>query len=392
MNILFICHRLPFPPNRGGKIRPFHFIKHLNQTHQVTVATLAESTEELEAGQELRNYCQKLIVKKVSPPIRWGKVLLRLPASSPSSSGYFASLKLFMHLRQQAKEVRYDLVLVHCAFVARYSRLFSNTPLWMDFGDLDSGKWLEYQKFRSFPLSWAFGYEAKKLRAYEAAIAKKAAVCTFTTPNELDEFQSLNVGVPTQVIPNGVNLEYFHDRDEVKVEQDSIVFVGRLDYYPNKQGIQWFVHHVFPLIRQAVPRASLMIVGSNPDASVKRLSDVPGVVVTGHVPDVRPYLRKAVVAVAPLKIARGVQNKILEAMAIGTPVVATVEASRGIQASDRQCLLIGKDAEDFAAQVVQVLRNAQMRKMLSENGRYLIRQHYTWKGSMELVDQILEKI
>lgn len=392
MNILFICHRLPFPPDRGGKIRPFYFIKHLSQTHQVTVASLAETQEEIEKGAELGNYCREVIVEKIAVPVRWGKALLGMLTPRPSSLRYFHSAKLIREIGARAHRLPFDLTLVHCAFVAQYASALKSTPLIMDFGDLDSGKLFEYQRYRSFPLSWAYGYEARKLRAYESHLSKQATMCTFTTPYEMEEFQSFNSETPRAVIPNGVNVNYFEYLEDSKVKPESLVFVGRLDYFPNEQGILWFVHQVLPRVRRMIPQASLTIVGSNPGVQVRRLDELPGVLVTGHVPDVRPFLREAALAIAPLQIARGVQNKILEAMAIGTPVVATTEAARGIHTSDRQCFLVGRDAEEFAHHVVQVLQKPQLREVLSENGRRHIHQHYTWRRSMELLDEILPDI
>ncbi len=386
MNILFICHRLPFPPDRGGKIRPFYFIKHLHQSHQVTVVSLAETQEEVDNGHDLRKYCHEVIVEKMSSPVRWVKAFAGLPTSSPSSLRYFQSAKLMKRIHQLGE---FDAVMVHCAFVAPYALTMNNAPLIMDFGDLDSGKLFEYEKFRAFPLSWAYGYEARKLRAYESWISNKAKFCTFTTPYELDEFGKFNDVTPRKVIPNGVNTNYFEWMDDVTYQSESLVFVGRLDYFPNEQGIQWFVRNVLPILQKVLPKVSLTIVGSNPSTDVQRLAEVPGIRVTGHVPDVRPFLREATLAIAPLHIARGVQNKILEAMAIGTPIVATEEAARGIHASEQQCLLIGKTPEDFAKQVVRVFKEAGLRRALSENGRKHIQNHYTWKQSMEILDQVL---
>ncbi len=389
MNILFICHRLPFPPDRGGKIRPFYFIKHLHETHQVTVASLAETEEEIENGMDLQNYCREVIVEKVPPFVRWGKAVWGLPSSRPSSLRYFHSGQLMKRIDEKRKGNLFDVVMVHCAFVAQYATVMDGVPLIMDFGDLDSGKWMEYQRFRSFPLSAAYGYEARRLRTYEAWLSKQAKICTFTTPYELEEFEQFNSRTPRRVIPNGVNINYFEYEEEGKYKPESLVFVGRLDYFPNEQGIQWFVYRVLPLIRKVLPNVSLTIVGSNPGVNVRRLQDVPGVLVTGHVPDVRPFLREAALAVAPLQIARGVQNKILEAMAIGTPVVATEEAARGIRASDHPVLLVGKGEEDFSRQVLQVLRNSMLRQTLSENGRQHIHSFYTWKHSLEMLDRTL---
>jgi hypothetical protein len=390
MKILFLCHRLPFPPNRGGKIRPFHMIQHLSQKHSVVVASLAESEQELRDGAGLKEYCTELVAEVLPRTVRWTQACKALVTNTPSSVAYFCSSRLRQRIQKALLQTRFDVVFVHCAFVAQYVAGIQGGCRFLDFGDIDSGKWFDYSRWRAMPLSFGYGIEARKLRAYEREVAKHFHYCTVSTRGELSEFQTLNVPVPCEVIPNGVNIEYFTRNLQNLHTSSAVVFLGRMDYFPNIDGIVYFVEKSFPLIRQSLPEVELRIIGSNPVRKVRRLAELPGIVVTGHVPDVRPYLLDAAVSIAPLRIARGVQNKILESMAMGIPVVATPEAAKGVQAIPGQHLLVAETPERFASQIVEVLRNGQLQEKLSRAGRQQVENMYTWARSMDVLDHVLE--
>ncbi len=388
MKIFFACHRFPYPPNRGGKIRPFNIIRHLSQKHEVVVASLAHTQQELDEGDGLKEYCAEIYAEVVPAKVRWLQALQALPSATPSSVAYFGSSRLRRRIKEAASKTSFDAVMVHCAFAAQYGLQVSAKFRLMDFGDMDSGKWLDYSKWRSFPRSWAYYLEGHKLRRYEKQIAAAFDSCTLTTQGELEEFEKLQVDRPHNVIPNGVDGSYFHANGGPAQGKPVVVFVGRMDYYPNIDGVLYFTESIFPAIRAAVPNVEFRIVGSNPTPAVQRLRQIPGVVVTGHVPDVRPFLKDAVVSVAPLRMARGTQNKILESMAIGIPVVSTPAAAKGIQAIPGIHILVAGDPDRFAGQVVEVLKNPQLRLGFSKAGREQVNSAHVWSRSMEVLDNI----
>ncbi len=390
MNILFVCHRLPFPPNRGGKIRPFHMIQHLSQKHAVTVASLAHSQVELERGTGLHAHCAAVLAEVVPRELRWMQAVAALTSSTPSSVAYFRSARLHRRVREAWQRTRFDAVIVHCAFVAQYVLDLRGGFRIMDFGDLDSGKWFGYAAHRALPLSLGYRIEAKKLRRYEKELAGQFDQYTVTTPGELEEFKTFGVTAPCRVVPNGVDAAYFHPKTRPRSDSSVIAFLGRMDYFPNVDGIVHFARRVFPLIRQAEPRAELRIIGSNPTRAVRELAAIPGVSVTGEVPDVRPPLEDAAVGIAPLRIARGTQNKILQLMAMGIPVVSTPQAAEGIQAVPGRDLLVAGDVESYAAQVVELLRNKSLHAALAEAGRRQVEAAHAWPQSMKILDSMLE--
>ena len=391
MNILFVCHRYPYPPNRGGKIRPFNMIRHLSQKHRVVVATLAHSQEELAEGSALREHCSEVLAEVLPSSRRWMSAVGALPTPTPSSARYFWSPRLHSRIRELRSRMRMDAVIVHCAFVADYVRDVHAPFRLLDFGDLDSRKWSDYSKYRSFPWSAGYALEAFKLQQVERKLAVEFDQCTVTAQGELESYRELGISTPCSVIPNGVDAEYFHGPAERPQSSKTIVFLGRMDYFPNVSGILDFVKKVFPLVRSKVPDAQLRIVGSKPLAVIQELEKLENIAVTGHVPDVRPHVQDAAVAVAPLSIARGTQNKVLECMAMGIPTVVSAQVAKGVQAVPERDLLVGSSPERLADQIVRVIENPELRASLAEAGRKQVIAAHSWPASMRLLDSILEK-
>ena len=389
MKIFFACHRFPFPPNRGGKIRPFNMIRHLSQKHEVFVGSLAHTQKELDEGAGLREYCAEIYDDVVPEKLRWLQAVRALPSAASSSVAYFSSSRLRQKVTEVARRISFDAVIVHCAFAAQYGLRVPARFRLLDFGDLDSGKWFDYSQCRPFPLSWGYYVEGHKLRRYERQVAASFDYCTLTTSGELEEFEKLAVNCPHSVVPNGVDGSYFHPVGGPAQGKPIVVFLGRMDYYPNIDGVLHFTETVFPIIQAAVPQVEFHIIGSNPTSAVQRLRDIPNVVVTGYVPDVRSFLKDAVVSVAFLKTARGTQNKVLESMAMGIPVVATPQAAKGIQAIPGKHLLVASCPQAFAAAVIKVLSDSELRKSLAEAGRGQVEQAHRWSASMERFNLIL---
>src|SRR4029453_5458921 len=313
MKILYVCHRFPFPPKRGGKIRPFNMIKHLAQDNEVTVASLVRSEQEAKEGEGLARHCAHYEMGMVRNPVQILRMLARLPTTTPSSMGYFYSPTIARRVRELLAGSRFDLIFVHCSSVAQYVEHVRGTPKILDFGDMDSQKWLEYARYKPFPLSLGYRLEWAKLERAEKELARKFDLCTATTRAEWQTFEGYGPGVASDWFPNGVDSDYFRPNGE-PYDPDTIAFVGRMDYYPNQECMFDFCSRILPLLQAKRPGLKLLIVGADPSPAVLRLGTLRGVTVTGSVADVRPYLRRAALMVAPLNIARGTQNKILEAM------------------------------------------------------------------------------
>jgi sugar transferase (PEP-CTERM/EpsH1 system associated) len=390
MNVLYVCHRFPFPPKRGGKIRPFNMIRHLSRNHRVTVCSLVRSDDEAKEGEGLASHCARYEMVRVSDPVQAARMVARLPTPVPSSFGFFYSPELQRRIDAALARERFDLVFVHCSSVARYVENVRGVPKILDFGDMDSQKWREYAQAKAIPLAWGYALEAAKLEREEARLARRFDLCTATTRAEWETLEGMRTGVATDWFPNGVDAEYFAPAGR-PYDPDRIVFVGRMDYYPNQQCMQWFCAEVMPRLRERRPSLRLAIVGADPTPAMRKLGELPGVTVTGSVPDVRPYLHEAAMMVAPLSIARGTQNKILEGMAAGVPVVCSRVAAGGVDASAPEHLLVATTPEDYVAAIVRVLDDPTERARLASAGRARMLSHHAWPQSMRRLDAIVER-
>jgi sugar transferase (PEP-CTERM/EpsH1 system associated) len=309
---------------------------------------------------------------------------------TPSSMAYFYSKTLAKQIDEEIQINRPDLIYVHCSSVAPYVADYS-IPKIMDFVDMDSAKWLIYAKFKSFPINLGYWYEGVKLRRAEKHLAQRFDISTCITRTELDTLTDYGLNVDGDWFPNGVDFEFFCPDSQPDYDTNTISFIGRMDYYPNIEAMLRFCKNILPLVRQHNVHAKMLIIGANPDAEIIALGEQDGITVTGTVDDVRPYVRGSAVMVAPLNIARGTQNKILEAMAMGVPVVCSDVAARGVDAVDGEQILVAASDIECANKIISVLNNPAQRQQLGQTGRDWIIQNYSWKKAMQRLDGIVKR-
>jgi polysaccharide biosynthesis protein PslH len=285
---------------------------------------------------------------------------------------------------------RYDLIFVHCSSVAQYVSTARGIPKVLDFGDMDSQKWLEYQHYKPWPLSWGYWLEGSKMLRAEKRLARKFDLCTATTRAEWQTLNDYGTGAATGWFPNGVDATAFSP-DGTAHDAELVSFIGRMDYYPNQECMQRFCAQVWPLLKQRRPSLKLVIVGAEPPPFIRALGELPGVTVTGSVPQVQPYVRASCVNVAPLAIARGTQNKILEAMAMGVPVVTSTAAAGGVDAVPGEHLLVADTPAEIADAVLAVVNNPVERERLARAGRERVLSHHDWAASMRRLDALIDE-
>lgn len=391
LNILYLCHRFPYKPKRGGKIRPFNMIRHLHEAgHTVTVCSLARSEAEAEEGRGIAPHCSHFEMGLVSEPVQLARMVARLPVLTPSSMGYFHSSDLALKVRALLAAHRYDLIFVHCSSVAQYVEHVQGVPKILDFGDMDSQKWLEYANYKPWPLSWGYRLEGTKMLWAEKRLARRFDLCTATTRAEWQTLEDYGTGAATGWFPNGVDATLFSPGDG-RYDPDALSFIGRMDYYPNQECMTRFCRDVWPLLKVRRPSLKLKIVGADPTPQIRALGRLDGVTVTGSVPEVQPYVRESALMVAPLAIARGTQNKILEAMAMGVPVVTSTAAAGGVDAEPGRHLLVADAATDIAEAVLRIVENPAERTRLSLAGRERVLSHHAWPHSMQRLDALIER-
>jgi hypothetical protein len=389
MKVLFVTHRVPFPPKRGGKIRPFNIIRHLHgQGHEVTVASLARTQAEADEAEGLGNHCTKRLVEVVDDRLAWPRMVAWLPTTRPSSFGYFHSPRLKSRIDAELATGAYNLIFVHCSSVAPYVAEARADVKILDFGDMDSQKWREYSQHRAFPLSAGYWLEAVKLERTERLLAGKFDLATCTTRAEMESLQALGATGRTAWFPNGVDASAFQPSD-LAYEPDLVTFIGRMDYFPNQQAVVRFCADVLPVLQARRPGTRFEIVGADPSDEVLGLGKLPGVHVTGSVPAVQPYVTRAALTIAPLEIARGTQNKILESMAMGVPVVCSRQASGGVDAIAGEHLLAYDTREQQVEAILQVLESRELRARLAAAGRSRVLSNHSWASSMQRLDALI---
>ncbi len=389
MKVLFLCHRVPFPPASGSKVRAFQMIRHLSaQGHAVTVASLAHSAEEAEGAQGLADYCSQRMIETVGAMVARVRMVGRVPTAIPSSFGYFASPRLARRVRSALETGLYELVMVHSSSMAPYALGAPAASLRiLDFCDMDSQKWREYGQHKPFPWSLGYRFEAGKLERTEIRLARQFDLCTCATPAELQALRQLAPDASSAWFPNGVDSALFQPADSY--DPHLIAFMGRMDYYPNQLAVVAFCREVLPRLQCRRPALRFEVIGANPPRSIRDLAQLRGVSVTGSVADVRPYVRRAALSVAPLSIARGTQNKVLESMAMGVPVVCSPIVSKGVDAVPGEHLLCASSTEEYVALIEQVLESPVLRRKLALAGRNRVLTHHSWTGAMARLDEAI---
>ena len=391
MRMFFICQRVPFPPDRGDKITTFNEIRHLSAKHEVHVFCLADGKPDLDNIPGLRRYAQSVTAV---PVIGWTSKLRALKAMfvrEPLSVAAFDETKLHNAIRKKFVELQPDLIMVYSCNVAQYAEHFPEVPRIMQFAELDSSRWGQFALRSRSPLRWVYAIEQRRFFAYERHIARTFSHALVCTAAEQRDFERLIPSVPVSLVGNGVDLEYFRSRGIAK-QPGSIVFTGVMDYFPNIDAVAWFCDEVLPIVQRQVPEAGLTICGSRPAAAVRRLAKKRGVAVTGRVPDTRPYLDEAEVFVAPMRMARGIQNKLLEALSMGLPCVASKATATATVVPDGEGLLRADEPREFAGHVVRLLRDGEFRAAMARKARAAAEAHYRWDEQMACLDRVIAAV
>jgi polysaccharide biosynthesis protein PslH len=401
MKILYLAHRTPYPPNKGEKIRSYHILSSLAETHEVSLVYWVDEPEDMKHRPVLAEICRGRVVPVALVPLKAKlRGLAALVAGRSFSEGYFFSRKFQCEVNSLLQQERFDSIYVFSSPMAQYVKSFSQIPTAMDFVDLDSEKWGQLAHFKKFPLSWLFLLEKERLARYEIDVCQRVRWSLFVSDAEADLFRAMGGNGKIVTLPNGVDtdllrLPIVREDKTGKVGWQSglrpvrLVFAGTMNYFPNIDAACYFVHEIFPLIERHYPNAILDIVGRSPSRAVRKLGRRSGVRVLGEVENVRPHLLHADVSIAPMRIARGVQNKILEAMAMGIPVVTTSQAAAGINVKAGEEVLVGDTPEAFARQVLQLLRDRKLSYQIARRARDRVVQFYDWNRIGRQIENLM---
>lgn len=393
--LLYLVHRLPYPPNKGDKVRSYHLLKHLAARHEVHLGTFVDDPDDLQYLDTVRGLCKSLHAARLHPGRAKLASLRGLLSGEALSLPYYRDAGLARWVHETVREQRPEAVVVFSSTMAQYAP--AALPLLLDFVDLDSAKWSEYGGQHRWPLSWLYRREGQRLLDYETRMAERARCAYFVTDKEVALFrrQAPHSRARVEASGNGVDAEFFAPEPQraspFAADEQALVFTGAMDYWPNADAVVWFAAEVLPRLRVRHPGLRFYIVGRSPSPAVQALARAD-VVVTGTVPDVRPYLQHAAVVVAPLRLARGIQNKILEAMAMARPVVAARACVEAIEAQTGRDLLAAENAEDYVQSISDLLLQPARAAAVGAAGRQCVLDAYSWEARLAGMDQLLESL
>lgn len=392
--LLYLVHRLPFPPNKGDKISSNNMLNYFSGRWRVHLGTFIDDPEDWQYADIVREKCEDSCIVDLPRRKRVTGGLYGLMTGQALSLSYYGNATLQDWVRTSIERECPDAVLVFSGVMGRFVKglLPASVPVVFDAEDVDSEKWRSYAQAKSWPLSWLYRREADKLLAYERAMAASTHVSIFVSAEEAALFKQLapESAHKTHYRTQGVDSAYFDPAlsfaNPYEPGQKVLVFTGAMDYWPNVEAVKWFCDHVLKAVHDRDPSFLFCIVGMKPTEEVKQLGNRQGVRVTGGVPDVRPYLQHALAACLPLQLARGIQNKALEAMSMTLPVLATQDALLGIV--DYPCVLsiVADDADAMIGATLQIL--AQPRQF-NTAGRDCVLQHYNWDANLRRMENFL---
>ncbi|MHB9036658.1 MAG: glycosyltransferase [Armatimonadota bacterium] len=419
MNILFVA---PYVPSRI-RVRPFHLVKQLSQRHRVTVVALGESGgRKVEGADDLLEFVDDLHVVPHSKLRGLCQSLIALPSPIPMCAAFCWSPAMKKTISRLVLEREFDVVHIEHLRAAHFASLMGDIPVVFDSVDCLTSLFRQMAIERKNPVAkLVMLEEAIKLRRYEPRILQSFARVVITTESERAELLKMDPKIPIEVVENGVDTEYFAPRGVPRPPEKlsnagrktnagnqncflieaggqpplgapkKIVFSGKMGYHPNAQAAMWFAQRCFPRIRERHPDAEFVIVGSGPPPDIVRLADSPGITVTGYVDDMRLFLDSAAIAVVPMMVAVGIQNKVLEAMAMELPVVASSIALRTLGA-DCPGTICADGPDEVVHEVLKLLENPDVAAKIGQEGRQHAKHRFSWESSAQSLEQIYGEV
>lgn len=390
--ILFLAHRIPYPPDRGDRMRSFHLLKALAKLAPVHLAAFADCEADRAHLATLAPLLASSHVelRSTSPVTAGIGALLR---GEPVSVALYRSVGMQDWIERLLSERPVGTIFAFSGQMAQYVPDDFDGRFLMDFVDVDSAKFEAFARSAGGPMRWVYAREGRRLAAFEVAVSRRADLSLFVSDAEVALFRARGGSTKVRTLENGIDLQRYDPALGRKPvghgKGPLIVFTGQMDYRPNIEAVACFAREALPLIRARQADAHFAIVGRDPDASVQRLAALPGVTVTGEVPDVRDWIAAAEVVVAPLRLARGVQNKVLEAMAMARPVVASPAAAEGIDVRPGEELVVADGSAAEAEAVVALLGAPELARSIGTAARARMVARYGWDARLAALPAML---
>lgn len=397
-DILYLVHRMPYPPNKGDKVRSFHLLKQLQKSNRVFLGTFVDDPADKVHVEALKAICPDLHVQRLHRAGAWFRAFMAFLRRKPISVAWFDHPGLHRWVKSVSSQHSISAVVVVSSPMAPYAAsTVSAAPLLLDVVDVDSAKWGRFSALRAWPMSWVFARESRLLLEHEVRWVQKARQAFFVTDTETQLFNRLSPLCRDRVctMGNGVDHTYFSPSPSMpspfSPDEVPVVFVGSMDYWPNVDAVTWFASEVMPVLTRVNPRARFYVVGRNPTPAVRSLRSA-GVHVTGTVDDVRPYLQHAGVVVAPLRVSPGLPNKVLEALSMGQPVVATSLCMEAIDGHEDSGLCTADTPEEFLSQICRLLGSDDQKRTLGQQARNDVMKRFVWSQQLDVLSRYISPL
>lgn len=385
MKILFLTSRLPFPPVGGDKLRTYHFIKHLQKFHDVTVISFIEDETELSELHKFEGCYKNLITIKLTKLKSYLQSFVGLMSYKPLQVHYYVSSKMSNVVNNELKSNNYDIIFCHLIRMAQYLPKTLDIRKVVDFTDAISLNYKRSELFRKGIYGLINKIESKRVYKYEKKILFQTDMAIFISEVDSNFLKENRTNHKIKILGNGVDLKkfpFYYGAYNAR----QLVFLGNMRTFPNTDAVMYFIEDILPLVKYKIPDIKLFVVGAEPNNQLKKLHDGKNIFITGFVSTVLPFLNHSVAMIAPMRVGAGIQNKILESMAVGTPVITTDIGAEGLDPSE---LLIGNSPNEIASLIFNTINNPSLRNEIAVNARKYIETHFEWNDILHNLDKYL---
>jgi len=380
LNIVIVAPRFPFPLDKGDRLTIYHMLRYFSQRHCVSLVCFLEPEQDAEWVEKVEPFCEQVVIVPLNKKRAYANCALGVIGRTPLQMHYYADPAMKQAVRSVIETQRPDLLYAHTIRMGQYIEPYTETPRVLA---MQISMTLNYRRLakqaKGIPSKVFHTLEYRKVRAYEGQFARKFDKVLLISKHDLEAIERDRPVDNVFYSPHGVDFKFFSPDPDVKKEPASLIFTGNMSYAPNVDAARFFYDEILPLVRAEIPDVHWSIVGADPVPEIQAMGETPGITVTGRVPDLRDYMNRAQVAIDPLRVGAGLQNKVLEGMSMGLPMVVTSVANEGIQATDGENILIGDNAQTFADYVVTLLQDAEHRRRLGVAARAFIAENWSWE-------------
>ncbi|MBM2816864.1 MAG: hypothetical protein HW421_3626 [Ignavibacteria bacterium] len=393
LNILFLTPRFPYPLIGGDRLKPYYLLSHLAKKHKVTLVTFYQGGELPKSYlREIQNLGLDVKIIELDPINAGISILGRIFGKLPIEVSYYTQKEYRNTVNQLIEKENYDLAVAFYIRTAEYIKCHHIKKILVAEDCRTLYQKRSYLASKSILQRLIRFIDWKKLSKYEPSIIKKFDISTYVSEQDVEEMQKISPEGRFELLSNGVDIEKFHPSSDFESRKD-IIFAGKMDVYSNVLAAQRIVNEILPLVRKEVPDARLSIIGAKPVRIVRNMHNpVAGIEVISNVPDMLPYLQSARVFLHPHWGGSGIQNKLLEAMACGCPVVTTPTGLQGISAKDGEEVLLGEMSAELAQRTIEALQNIVLAEKISLNCRRYIVNSHSWQKIYSKMDLLIESL